>query len=101
MSLIPVILAAAAATYIPRLLPFLTRSLNALPKKLSRVLRLMPVAALGSLIFPGVILDFQPAALAGIVGIAAAAIISLFKGNMILSILGSIAATCICWNLII
>lgn len=101
MNMIGVILAAAAATYLPRMIPFLTTSLDRLPKKISRILKFMPIAALGSLIFPGVILEFQPVAISGIIGIAAAALVSIIQGSMTLSILVSIAATCISWNLLI
>jgi branched-subunit amino acid transport protein len=86
------IFASALATYLPRLIPFLITGLDRLPGPLGLFLKIMPVAALAALIFPGVILDFMPVPAAGIFGIAAAALIAYLKGGLILPIFASIAA---------
>jgi branched-subunit amino acid transport protein len=86
------VLASALASYLPRLIPFLIRGLDRLPEKVALFLKIMPVAALGALIFPGVILDFLPVPAAGIFGIATAALLAYLKGGLILPILASIAA---------
>lgn len=91
--LIPVILLSAAVTYLPRLIPFLLKDLDRLPTGLALFLRIMPIAALGALIFPGVLIDFMPLPAAGLVGISAAALLAWVRGGMILPILVSIAAT--------
>ncbi len=92
-SMLPFILLSALVTYLPRLFPFLLKGLDRLPKKVGKFLKLMPLAALGALIFPGVLLDFQPVVLAGIGGITLAAVIAWFRGGMILPILSSIVMT--------
>ncbi|NLZ77277.1 MAG: AzlD domain-containing protein [Spirochaetales bacterium] len=87
------ILVSALATFIPRVIPYWVSFLDKLPPLLSRMLRLLPVAALGPLIFPGVFLDYVPHLWAGFAGIAAAFILAYFKGGMILPILSSIVVT--------
>lgn len=91
--LVVYILASALVTYLPRALPFFISGLERLPEKLRRLLSLMPVAALGALIFPGVILDFSGHTLAGLAGVATAAIISFFTKSMIAAIVSSILVT--------
>ncbi|OQA40266.1 MAG: Branched-chain amino acid transport protein (AzlD) [Spirochaetes bacterium ADurb.Bin315] len=67
--------------------------MDKLPPLLSRMLRLLPIAALGPLIFPGVFLDYTPHLWAGFAGISASFILAYFKGGMILPILSSIVVT--------
>jgi branched-subunit amino acid transport protein len=93
LEMLPFILLSAAATYFPRLIPFLIRGLDRLPGTLALFLKIMPVAALGALIFPGVILDFMPTASAGLFGITVSALIAWLRGGMVVPILASILAT--------
>jgi len=90
--LIP-ILVSALATFLVRALPYYASFLDKLPRFLSRSLRLLPIAALGPLIFPGVILDFQGYWYAGLIGILCAAFIAYRKNSMIFPILLSILVT--------
>ena len=87
------ILAGAVATAIVRLLPFYASWLDRLPPFLSKSLRLLPIAALGPLIFPAVILDYTPTWWAGLIGIAAASAVAWRKNGMIIPILLSILIT--------
>jgi len=87
------ILVSALATFIPRVIPYWVSFLDKLPPLLSRMLRLLPIAALGPLIFPGVFLDYTPCLWAGFAGISASFILAYFKGGMILPILSSIMVT--------
>jgi branched-subunit amino acid transport protein len=87
------ILVSALATFIPRVIPYWVSFLDKLPPLLSRMLRLLPIAALGPLIFPGVFLDYVPHLYSGFAGISAAFILAYFKGGMILPILSSIVVT--------
>jgi branched-subunit amino acid transport protein len=87
------ILVSALATFIPRVIPYWVSFLDKLPPLLSRMLRLLPIAALGPLIFPGVFLDYTPHLWAGFAGISASFILAYFKGGMILPILSSIMVT--------
>ncbi|HDQ14702.1 MAG TPA: AzlD domain-containing protein, partial [Sediminispirochaeta sp.] len=45
----------ALVTYIPRLLPFVLIDKEKLPPRLVRMLKNIPYAALGALIFPGIL----------------------------------------------
>ena len=85
-----VILGAAAATYLPRAIPFWLSFPEHLPPFLERFLKSMPVAALGALIFPAVLFSFPERPAAGILGVAAAALAAWFRGGLILPVLVSI-----------
>ncbi len=87
------ILVSALATLIVRLLPFYATWLDRLPPFLNRALRLLPIAALGPLIFPGVLLDYGSQWWAGIAGIAVAALLAWKQKGMVLPILLSIFTT--------
>lgn len=87
------ILATALATFGVRALPYYAKFLNKLPPFVARCMRLLPIAALGPLVFPGVILDFSPQWYAGLAGIGASFLIAYFKGGMIFPILISILVT--------
>ena len=87
------ILISAAATFFVRALPYYATFLDRLPKFLSKTLKLLPIAALGPLIFPGVILDYQQSWYAGLLGILAASIVAYKKRGMIIPILLSIGVT--------
>lgn len=90
--LVPILLS-ALATFLVRALPYYATFLDRLPKFLSKSLKLLPIAALGPLIFPGVILDYQQNWYAGLLGILAASIFAYRKRGMIIPILLSIGVT--------
>ncbi|AEV28595.1 Branched-chain amino acid transport protein (AzlD) [Sphaerochaeta pleomorpha str. Grapes] len=87
------ILVTALATFLVRALPYYANFLDRLPKFLAKCLRLLPIAALGALIFPGVITDFQGRWYAGLLGIGIAFLLSYFKRGMIFPILFSVLIT--------
>ncbi|MGH0052883.1 MAG: AzlD domain-containing protein [Sphaerochaetaceae bacterium] len=87
------ILFSALATFLVRALPYYASFLERLPRFLSKSLRLLPIAALGPLIFPGVILDFQSHWYAGLIGVLCAAFVAYRKNSMIFPILLSIGVT--------
>lgn len=85
-----VILGMAIVTYIPRLLPGLFMDHVKMPDWVQHWLRSIPYAAMGALIFPG-ILHIQKGNMApGIVGGIVAVVLSLCKANLIVVLLGSI-----------
>lgn len=90
--IILIVLFSTAGTYAARVLPFFFTYLDKLPDFFKRFLRIMPVAALGALIFPGLLIDFSHAPAAGIAGAAAAAAVAIFTNNLIIPVLVSIAA---------
>ena len=91
---IVLIVSCAAVTLLPRIIPYFASSaLSKLPRFLRKCMMLLPVAALGALIFPLALTDFSSQWYAGLVGVAAAFICSLLKGPMILSIIIALIST--------
>jgi len=87
-----VIVGMALVTYIPRLLPaFLIGHRNVSPW-MERWLGSIPYAALGALIFPGILSVEQGEPLVGIAGGAVAALLAFFRLNMLIVIVGAIGA---------
>lgn len=87
-----IIVGMALVTYVPRFVPTLFVDHVKMPQWVHHWLRSIPYAAMGALIFPG-ILQIQKGNMApGIVGGLVAVILSLFKVNLIIVLLGSIAA---------
>lgn len=77
-------------TYIPRMLPFVLFKGKQLPPFIQGVLRNVPYATLGALVFPGILL-IQEDIWYGIVGAIAAFSIAWIGANVIVVVLGSIA----------
>lgn len=77
-------------TYLPRMLPFVVFKGRKLPPFIQGVLRNVPYATLGALIFPG-ILFIQKDIWYGLLGAAAAFIAAFLGANVIVVVLGSIA----------
>lgn len=92
-NLIFIILGMAAVTYIPRLIPFLMLTNKEIPERVDRFLKCIPVAAIGALIIPGVFTATPDLPVAGIAGIAFTLVIGLWKGGIIVPVLGSVAVT--------
>lgn len=80
----------ALVTYIPRLLPFVLFKGKELPDFVQGVLKNVPYATLGALIFPG-ILYINENIWFGLLGAAAAFIAAFLGANVIVVVLGSIA----------
>lgn len=85
----------SVATMLPRMAPYFMPFLAKLPKNIRKSMVLLPVAALGALIFPLALTDFGVEWYAGLVGVVSSFFVSYFKGSMILSILVSLASTAI------
>jgi len=77
-------------TYIPRMLPFVLFKGKVLPPFIQGVLRNVPYATLGALIFPG-ILFIQKDLWYGLIGATAAFLVAFLGANVIMVVLGSIA----------
>lgn len=91
MKIVFIILAMSLVTFIPRLLPVFIMDRLTLPGWGSKWLRSIPYAALGALIFPGVLNIEEGLPLLGLAGALSAAILAYFKLHAIYVILGSIA----------
>lgn len=77
-------------TFIPRMLPFVLFKGKQLPPFIQGVLRNVPYATLGALIFPG-ILFIQEDIWYGLLGACAAFFVAFLGANVIVVVLGSIA----------
>ncbi|WCK55808.1 AzlD domain-containing protein [Aneurinibacillus sp. Ricciae_BoGa-3] len=93
MSMVFLVLGMAAVTYIPRMLPMVLLQDIQMPPFLNRFLGFIPFAALGALIFPGIIYstgdgDYGPA----IAGMSVSVIVAFFRVNVMFVVLGGIAA---------
>ncbi|MBS4198577.1 AzlD domain-containing protein [Bacillus sp. FJAT-49732] len=78
-------------TYIPRMVPFVMFRGKELPPFIQGVLKNVPYATLGALIFPAVFFIQEGDILFGVVGMAAAFLIAFLGANVIAVVLGSIA----------
>ncbi|MBN8192521.1 AzlD domain-containing protein [Bacillus sp. NTK074B] len=81
----------AIVTYIPRMLPFLVFKGKELPPFLQGVLRNVPFAVLGALIFPSILLIQEGNLMFGMVGTLAAFGVAFLGANVILVVIGAIS----------
>ncbi len=84
------IIGMSLATMIPRIIPgFLVDKLQFKPW-VNRFLNAIPYAALGALIFPGILSVIPEEPIVGIIGGVVAAILAYFGLNVVLVVLGAI-----------
>jgi branched-subunit amino acid transport protein len=82
-------------TYIPRMLPFVLFKGRELPPFIQGVLKNVPYATLGALIFPAIILIQKGDIWYGVLGAVAAFIAAFLGANVIIVVLGSITVLAI------
>jgi branched-subunit amino acid transport protein len=85
------IFAMGLVTYIPRMIPMVLLNSVKLPARLKTFLDFIPFAALGALIFPGVLSSTGDTSSA-LWGLAAVIVLSLAKLNVMIVVSGGIAA---------
>ncbi|MFX3673925.1 MAG: AzlD domain-containing protein [Paenisporosarcina sp.] len=85
------ILGMAIVTYIPRAFPLTFLEGRELPPLVSGVLRNIPFAVLGALIFPAILFVQEGNILFGVIGATAAFAIAFAGANVIVVVMGSIA----------
>lgn len=90
MKIVALILGMALVTYLPRLLPAIFLDRIRFPAWFQRWLKSIPYAALGALIFPGVLLVDADQPLIGLAGGLAALGLSLLDLHITLVMAGSI-----------
>lgn len=88
------LLGMAIATYLPRMIPLTVLDGKELPPIVSGVLRNIPYAVLGALIFPA-ILHIQDDILFGIIGAVVAFAIAFIGLDVMFVVIGTIAALAI------
>lgn len=88
--LIWVIIGMGLVTYIPRMLPLVMFHTNNLHPRVQGILKNVPFAILGALIFPGVFTINPESYLYGAIGAAAAFVAAWLNLNVIVVVLSSI-----------
>ncbi|GEL76917.1 AzlD domain-containing protein [Tenuibacillus multivorans] len=88
--IIATIIGMAIVTMVPRFLPAFIMNGLTLKPWVNRWLNAIPFAALGALIFPGIMYVIDDRPLIGILGGVVAAVIALFNVNVIFAVIGSI-----------
>lgn len=89
-SLFLIIIGMAVVTYIPRMLPLIFLNVDRIPPSIQNILKNVPYAALGALIFPA-ILQFHENIWFGIIGGLTAIIVSYIGAHLIVVVISSIA----------
>ncbi len=92
-NIILLIMGMAAVTFGPRLIPFFMIGRSTLPARVDAFLKCIPVAAIGALIIPGVFNAVPHEPLAVICGMGFAFIMGLWRGGIIIPVLGSVITT--------
>ncbi|MED3623063.1 AzlD domain-containing protein [Neobacillus thermocopriae] len=85
------IIGMAIVTYLPRMLPFVLLKGKELPPFIQGVLRNVPYATLGALIFPAILFIKDDDIWYGVLGAGAAFLVSYLGANVIFVVIGSIA----------
>ncbi len=88
-----IIILMAVVTYLPRYIPLHFLSDRRLSPFVRRILSYLPYAALGALIFPGVVHAVPGFPLAALAGMTAAVAVSWFKGGLVPAVLSSVVAS--------
>ena len=89
------LLGMALATYIPRMIPLVFLEGKELPPIVSGVLRNIPYAVLGALIFPAILFVQEGNLLFGIIGLLTSFLIAFLSGSVMTVVLGAIGVLAI------
>lgn len=90
-TLLLLVLGMGAVTYLPRMLPMvLLHNIN-LPRYWQRFLTFIPFAALGALIFPGIVESTESLG-SGIFGLFVSILLAYFRANVIVVVFAAILA---------
>ncbi|AOV08477.1 AzlD domain-containing protein [Sporosarcina ureilytica] len=89
------LLGMALATYIPRMIPLTFLEGKELPPIVSGVLRNIPYAVLGALIFPAILFVQEGNLVFGIIGMVVAFLIAFLGGSVMSVVLGTIGVLAI------
>lgn len=96
---IMIILGMTAVTYLPRLLPFFMLSRARLSPPIERFLRCIPTAAISALIFPGLLSATPDLPVASLAGMGFALVYGLYRGGIIVPVLGAVGIAYLILNL--
>lgn len=98
-SILILVLGMGLVTYIPRMIPMVVLQNLKMPDFLKRFLEFVPFAALGALIFPGV-LNSTNSTESAIFGTVISIVLAYFRVNIILVVLGGVLGVYL-WGLLI
>ncbi len=90
MPIVLMILGMSVVTYIPRALPAFLLDKISISPKIEGILYAIPYAALGVLIFPGILSVDQSNPIVGLAGGGIAIVLSYFKLNITYVIIGAV-----------
>ena len=94
-----IILGMTAVTYLPRLLPFFMLSRARLSPPVQRFLRCIPAAAIGALIFPGLLSATPEFPAASLAGMGFTLLYGIYRGGIIIPVLGAVGTAYLVLNL--
>ncbi|MBF0707122.1 MULTISPECIES: AzlD domain-containing protein [Bacillales] len=89
-SMIWLIVGLAVVTYIPRMIPLVFFNSDKIPPVIQNVLKNVPFAILGALIFPG-ILTINDDMMFGVIGAVAAIVAAYLGANLIVVVMFAVA----------
>lgn len=92
LKLVCLVFSMGAVTYLPRMMPLFLLHEKKLPKHVNSFMQFIPFAALGALIFPGVLFS-TGSVVSALAGAAVALLLAFFNINVMLIVLGGIAGT--------
>ncbi|MDN4075686.1 MULTISPECIES: AzlD domain-containing protein [Fictibacillus] len=95
-SLLWMIAGMGVVTYLPRVLPLVLINADRIPPRLQRILKNVPFAILGALIFPGILHINEDSMWFGLLGACVAGAAAYLNWNIILVVLSSVAALSLC-----
>ncbi|PID41268.1 MAG: branched-chain amino acid transporter [Proteobacteria bacterium] len=95
-----IVLGMMVVTYLPRLLPFFILSAITIPRRLDLFLQCIPAAAIGALVIPGVFSATPEVPAAAVAGILFTLVYGLFRGGIIIPVLGSVAISYLVMTLV-
>jgi branched-subunit amino acid transport protein len=84
-----IVLGMSLVTYIPRMLPLVLLNTEKIPPIIQGVLKNVPYAILGTLIFPG-IFTINESLWYGLIGAAAAFLVAFLGANLVVVVMSSI-----------
>lgn len=90
MTLLWIILGMSIVTIIPRIVPLLIVGRVTFPKWINRFLAVIPYAALGALIFPGILTVDESHPSIGLIGGLVAVVLSFLRMHVLIVIAGAI-----------
>ena len=101
MKMLIVVAGMAAVTYVPRMLPAVFMHRLQLPRWLQQWLKAVPYAALGALIFPGIMEVHAQEPAVGLLGGLVAGVLAFFRLHLVAVMAGAIAGVLLAGHVLV